>query len=94
MLRNLLIAAALILVATPALAEEGKERKCGCHRKGGQIFEKLDKSNDGVLTKDEAPKIVEHADSNGDGQVTKDEAKEAVKKHMKRKHSEPKKKQA
>lgn len=85
----MLSAAALILQATPVLADNHGGDK------GAKMFEKQDTNSDGKITEAE---FLEHAkkkfaerDTNGDGSISQEEAKagkEAKRKEMKEKRKE------
>ena len=74
----LLAAAALIVQATPVLAENygGKG-----HGKKGQMFEKYDTNGDGAISQSEflakAQQKFAEKDTNGDGAISKEEAQAA-----------------
>ena len=74
-----------IVLATPALAEDGDKGGKGKRGKGkcGRIFAKFDKDKSGTLTSDEVPEKlwsrISKADTDGDGAVSKAEAKAAKK---------------
>lgn len=80
MKKQTLIALSLAaLIATPALAEHGKDGHP--HRGPGHMFEKADTNKDGVVTKEEfraqSDKFFAKLDTNGDGKITKQEQEEA-----------------
>lgn len=88
----MLIAAGLILQATPVLADNHSSR-------GGGMFDKHDSNGDGVITKAEFLESAEERfakmDANGDGEITKEEGKDArssMREKMKEKRSEWKEK--
>lgn len=82
----MLIAAGLILQATPVFA--------GHHEGEGKMFEKHDLNGDGSISQDEflehAKKKFQKRDANGDGIISKDEA-QAAKAEKKEKWKEKRK---
>ncbi len=74
----LLSAAALALMATPALADNHSDKG---PKGGGKMFEKHDTNGDGVVSEseflEEAKGRFSKMDTDGNGEVTQDEAKAA-----------------
>lgn len=85
----LLAAAALVLQATPVLAEGGKGDGPRKHHEG--MFEKHDTNGDGGVSKDEflqhAEERFQKMDADGDGTVSKEEG-QAAREKMKEKWKE------
>ncbi len=74
-----------VVLAVPAVAEEGAKEGKGKRGKGkcARAFKKFDKDGSGTLTSDEVPaklwSRLSKADADGDGAVSKAEAKAAKK---------------
>ena len=92
----MLLAAGLVIQATPVLADNHDGEG---HGKKGKMFEKYDANGDGMISESEflvkAKEKFAKKDANGDGVISKDEAKEARKNkrdHMKDKWKEKREK--
>lgn len=88
-MRLLLLSAAVLGIAAPALAETPpgppqamrppeRETLAEMQARVGQMFDRFDTDHDGVVTKDQLQalrggRMLERADANEDGQITRDE---------------------